>query len=179
MDVFLEYLVKKKISFPIHLLRALILTLGVIIFMIGMTIFGALGLADFFIIGFAIGVGALFGAIYLFRSFNVEYEYSFVNGEMDVDQITSQTKRKRLTTVVCADVENMGEYKERDHANKRYQKVIYACADPKATENIWFVQYTDKKFGNTLLVFNPPEKLVNAIRGALPSQVAFSVFGRR
>ncbi|MFR1760195.1 MAG: hypothetical protein ACLSX2_10860, partial [Christensenellaceae bacterium] len=39
------------------------------------------------------------GLFYIRVNIRVEYEYSFTNGELDVDKVVNNTKRKRLLTV--------------------------------------------------------------------------------
>ena len=37
-----------------------------------------------------------FGAYYLIKSFDVEYEYICTNGDLDIDKIAAKSRRKRL-----------------------------------------------------------------------------------
>lgn len=47
-------------------------------------------------IGFIVFIGVAVATWFLFRRFNLEYEYSFFGGELTVDKIFSQASRKRV-----------------------------------------------------------------------------------
>lgn len=47
----------------------------------------------------------IFGVYSVISSFNVEYEYSVTNGEMDIDKITAKRKRKKFVSLKLKDVE--------------------------------------------------------------------------
>ncbi len=166
MDIFVEYLVKKKTTAVTVLLKIaiVIVSLALIAFLFLLSF----SLGSLSIIAIAAAVGAGYGGWYLLTSFNVEYEYSFTNGEIDIDKITAQRKRKRLITVVCREVEAIGKYNPAAHAHAEYKTKIFACADPQDTENTWYVIYKSVNFGRTLVVFNPPEKMLTAMKPFLP-----------
>ena len=53
---------------------------------------------QFSVIGIFLAAAALYGGYYLTTKLDVEYEYIFTNGEIDVDKITAQ--RSRITSSV-------------------------------------------------------------------------------
>jgi hypothetical protein len=64
------------------------------------------------IIVFAIG----FGVYYLFSFFNVEYEYTFTNGSLDIDVIYNKSRRRRLFTGDVKDFEIMARLTDNEKA---------------------------------------------------------------
>ena len=96
MDIFIEYMVKKRKKAADYLSAAALAVLGVIVIL---AVFIALmtlvpQLSSIALLAVA-GIGWL--DYRLITSFNVEYEYSLVNSEMDVDKIINVRKRKRMT----------------------------------------------------------------------------------
>ena len=55
---------------------------------------------------FVIPVGIIFPVVMIvidvlmFRNLNVEYEYVFVNGDLDIDKIMNKSRRKRIIYVL-------------------------------------------------------------------------------
>ena len=43
--------------------------------------------------------------VLMFRNLNVEYEYVFVNGDLDIDKIMNKARRKRMFSVVADQME--------------------------------------------------------------------------
>lgn len=166
MDVFMEYLVKRRSTVGMTLLKVAIAVLGVALMILLFLLSFSLGPYSFFAMVALMGVG--YGGWRLLTGFSVEYEYTFTNGEIDIDKIIAQRKRKRMITVVCREVEAIGKYNPAAHKQAEYQTKIFSCADPDDAENTWYLIYRSVNFGKTLVVFTPPEKMLSAIRPFLP-----------
>ncbi|MDR2655860.1 MAG: hypothetical protein LBC56_07340 [Oscillospiraceae bacterium] len=166
-DVFVEQLVKKETNAVTALLRVLIVAASVVL---GLGLFWISPyLGAFSIVGLAIGAGAFYGGYYLVTSFNVEFEYAVTNGIVDVDKIVHQRKRTRLASFDCKSVEAAGKYKKSEHEGKTYGKVIKACISEEEVSKPWYLTFTSANTsGLALLVFNPDERTLNAIRPKLP-----------
>lgn len=87
MDIFIEYLVKRKNTMKNNFLRFLIV-FGTIIFTIIMFYLCML-FSQLSFIFLCLIAGGIYGAWYLMGTFKVEYEYIVTNGEMDIDKIMS------------------------------------------------------------------------------------------
>ena len=88
-EVFVEQIVKKKISISGILMRAIAI-IFVLAGIFSMLIIGALGLTI---------TALLIYVTYIIWGYtSVEYEYSFLNGELSIDKIMGQRKRK---TIAC------------------------------------------------------------------------------
>ena len=175
-DVFIEYMVKAQRTLKTALLKVLILLGGAILAIVLMSLSGFLG--AFSVLGVAAAVGSAYGAYFLFTSMNVEYEYAITNGEMDVDKIVAQRKRKRLCTVRWREVETFGKYVPSEHADKRYENKIMACDSPNNPE-LWYCTVRVPNKGMVFLVFNASEKMLEAIKKFLPKPILHAVFSNR
>lgn len=172
-DVFIEYMVKKKKDGK-DIAIIVLLILAVIV----LTYVSLLFLPS---ISFFVLVLSCFGAYKLITMRNLEFEYSFTNGFIAVDKIMNKSSRKRVTAFECSDVEDIGEY-EKNKArleNRNVEKRIFASENPAGGPNSWFVIMNSPKTGKTLLVFDPNEKMQEAIKKAIPTHLRFEVFGRR
>ena len=61
--------------------------------------------------------------IYLYLEFDAEYEYFFVNGELDVDKIIHKSRRRRICTIKLEEIEVLapfgtGELRQYQRAKK-------------------------------------------------------------
>ena len=100
-DIFAEQLVKRKKK-PSEQFLKYALTALVVVFALG-----GLFLAGFLVyLALALAVACYF----IFPRFNVEYEYSYVNGEFDVDVIYSMQKRKKKEVFNLQDVDCVALY---------------------------------------------------------------------
>ena len=62
---------------------------------------------------------AIFGAIKLTKSMNVEYEYIFTNGEIDIDLIIAKSNRKRLHNFKCSQITRVERFNAENPLYKR------------------------------------------------------------
>ena len=90
MDVFVEQLVKKPANGKTLALKILIV-FGVIIVSAFCLYLALLGIILAILLIFA----AIYAGFYLITGLDAEYEYIVTNGEIDIDKIIAQRKRKR------------------------------------------------------------------------------------
>lgn len=173
-DVFIEYMVRRRNTAKIALLKVGIIVGALVLSLLLFTLSGFLGAFSF--VGTLAAFAAIYGAYILLTSQNVEFEYAVTNGEMDVDRILAQRKRQRLITVKCREAEAFGRYKAGEHANKTYAKKIFACDAPDSEELWYFVTRSAGDGGTVLLVFNASEKMLNGIKPFLPRPIMHEAF---
>lgn len=157
-DVFIEVLVKrnrKATDLPMKILLVvvvLVLIAGGILFM-----------------PLLIPLGLIVGFIewyFIFPRFDVEYEYSFVNGEIDIDAIYSKEKRKHLDTVEVDTLECVAPYgsHELDRFQHDFTVADYSALDPERKPYVC-VQAKEKR----LVYLQLEDKaLTDAIRNRIP-----------
>jgi len=175
-DVFIEYMVAVRKTIKTTLLKILIILGGAFLVVVMMTLSGLLG--AFSILGVAAAMGVAYGAYFLLTSMNVEYEYAITNGEMDVDKITAQRKRKRLCTIKWREVEAFGKYVPAEHSGKQYENKFMACDSPDNPE-LWYCTARVPSKGQVFLVFNASERMLEAIKKYLPKPLLHDVFLKR
>ena len=102
MDVFVEQIVKKKASGMDYLIYLGVIIAAIILITLSMLFIPALTIM--------VLAGAIFGAYYLITMRDLEFEYSFTNGDLTVDKIMHRRSRKRLISFDVHTVEEMGKY---------------------------------------------------------------------
>lgn len=158
MDTFVEQIIiKKKTALDYLIVIAVsLVTLALVFFII----------TKFNII-FPLCVLIVWGAWWLITGRNMEFEYSITNGEMDIDCIIARRRRKRLTSVTCSKVEAYGPLKPEKLVGRKFDRTIMAAPSMEAKGNYYFT-YRSKKYGNTMVVFCPDERVQTAFYNALP-----------
>lgn len=87
-EVFVEQIIKRKTSLKGVCLRML----AVLLVLAGLISVLFLG-----VLGFTITALLVYVAYLIFNQTSIEYEYSLLNGEMTIDKIMGQNKRKHVT----------------------------------------------------------------------------------
>ena len=169
MDVFVEQIVKRKAGMTDYLVIAGIVLLGVVLILASMIF-----LQQFAVIVLA---GVIYGAYYLITSRNLEFEYSCTNDDFTVDKIINRRKRKRIASFDLHSVEEMGKYDAAKLEHRSFDKRVNVGADDVGTD-AWYFTVRVKDLGNTLLIFNPDERVLAAVKPFLPRQVAIDAFRR-
>jgi len=122
---------------------------------------------------FLLTVGVFYFCYRVAVSFNVEYEYSLVGNEIDIDKIQNRKKRKRLTTVNIRNLENFGVCKNNAEYKKSIGDVsvkkIYACKDKQDDSNYFAVYFENSV--KCMLIFSPSEKITEVIEKFNPKRV--------
>lgn len=168
MDSFKEQIVTKIPTPADKMSKALIMLAGVVlgIGVIGITflIMPAFGIVSFFI-----GAALIYGAFWLSQKYDVEYEYIFTNGEIDIDKIIAQRSRKRLVTL------NLNKATAFGVADKSYSVpdantlVLASSGEQDSTE--YYVEAEHKSLGQTTLIFTPDDDMLELVKRALPGNI--------
>ncbi len=161
MDTFVEQIVVKKKGGKEWAIIAGILVAALILAAL------ALLLGPFALLLIA-GIG--YGAYWLITSQNIEYEYSVTNGDIDIDQIIARRKRKRIVSVSGQKIESMQPYKPEEYVGRQFDRTVIAA--PSAAEpGLWCFTYSSKKNGRTMVVFQPEERVLSALKAGLTKLV--------
>jgi len=163
MDVFVEKLVKRKKS-PADIAYSILLFF--IAFAVGyFALIFLSGLAPIII------PGVLFLAYYLMTMRNIEYEYIVTNGDIDIDMIVNQRKRKRVFTANCKDFEvvarvNSDQYTKQIRETKNV--LNFTTRNPEA--DVWFI-YLVQNGEPKVILFEPDERMIDGFRTFIPRKV--------
>lgn len=96
-DIYTEQLIKRKKTGKVQLIKGGLLSVTIAAFVLGL-------LSPYFILAFLAMIGV---DIYAFRSMDVEYEYSYINGCLDIDKIMSKARRKKMFEMNVSELEIM------------------------------------------------------------------------
>lgn len=168
MDIFCEFIVKKKFGVINFLLLFGLSSAAVILaFVLFIIISPFLGPE----ISMLVVIGVIYFAYTLSKGLFVEFEYALTNNEMDVDKILAKSKRKRVITVdfknidICASINDEKysyEYKNTASIAKTFN-LTGVCDN-----EIYFVDFAGEK-GKTRVLFQPSDKMKEAMKTINPS----------
>ncbi len=165
MDSFKEQIVRKNLSQKdkmtkyMLMIASVALAAGCFLLVLG---------TPFMMIGVLAAGLALFGGYQLTTRMDVEYEYIFTNGEVDIDKIVAQRSRKRLVTFKCSSVTAFG--KAGDHDTDSGNTLVFASANEDELID-YYAEFNHKTLGKTTLVFTPDAAILSLIVKALPAQI--------
>ncbi len=173
-DVFVEYMVKKKIGAKDMLIAVGATFGGLILIFIGLILARFLPMLPFLVL-----CGSIYGVYKVISMRNLEFEYSVTNGDITVDKIMNRKSRKRLTSFDAKAIEEMGKYTENAQRlkNRRVDKTIFA-SEYDDGRDAWYIIAKSRKTGTTLLVFSPDERCIEAIKPFMDRRLRFEIFGR-
>ena len=158
-DVFNEQIVRRQGNYTDTIKRVGIAVLILVIFFTSFAFLQAFAVF--------IGAAAVFGGMYLMSFLNVEYEYVYTNGELDIDIIYNRSRRKRLFSTVVKDFEIMAHVNDKTHegAFGRAQETIN-CHSGEIGPNTYAFLATIKG-KRSKVIFEPNDKMLKAIGTSL------------
>ena len=129
-----------------------------------------------FLFGAALAAGAGFFTWRSFQNTQVEYEYTFTNGTLDIDKILAKTRRKELLTLEVRKVTDFGEYNGSPEEPSD-MTIVDAAGIPRVSDEeegeaktpvSYYADFPHEEYGNTRHIFTPDEKMLGMIKRALP-----------
>ena len=178
-DVFMEHLVKKQRTTADKVKIGLIIGGGVLVTLVLLAVLFVVAAAFagvdggnamvrqmVFTVGLLLIAGAWYGAYLLINGRSIEYEYIVTNNELDIDKVLAKKGRKHLVTVDIQEAQLMARTDDEKY-NAVYKnppegvKVLdYSALSPEYLT--YFIDCTvDEK--RTIVVFQPPQKMVDAL----------------
>ena len=162
-DLYYELLVKKNQTAKDKLTK-----FGLIGAIVILGVGGILLNPIFLIAAMILGIVAYF----VLPSTDIEFEYLFVNGEMDVDRVMSKTKRKRAKSFSIKDAEIIASMKshrlEYYKNNQKMKTLDFSSGDP---EHFRLAVITRDGTEPCMIIIEPDEKLTGQIKYCAPSKV--------
>ena len=162
-DLYTEVMVEKKftgkdmaVKVGLIFLTVLAAVAGLTIIPIALVVALALGIADYLII----------------PKLNVEYEYVYVNGELDIDKIYSKSKRKKGASFDLGKMEIMAPVNSHQldsHRNNPNIKTIDYSSGMDNAKVYAVIVPGDKEMHR--LLFEPDEVMIKDIRNRMPRKV--------
>ncbi len=165
MDIFLEKIVRRKRTVQDGIFIAGIILSSLLLIMI----LGSIKILSSLIMIIVVGIG--YFAYVFIRGRNIEYEYIVTNGDLDIDMIIAQRKRKRIFTGSCKDFDivakmTSGQY---DHNMQNIKKRIQAVT-AMDSQDVYFIS-TVKDGEKVIVFFEPHAKMIESFKKYIPRKV--------
>lgn len=162
-DVFNEQLVAKKNTMMDNLKRVGVILAGLLIVFAVSLILPAVTLF--------VAAGVIWGIFIIMKRFNVEYEYAFTNGDLDIDKIFSRSTRKHAFTVdirnfvVMIQVNNPNYKSEIGNINETKDFSTGVVADST------YAAVYEQEGKRIQLLIDPNEQLLKAMKMYIPRKI--------
>ena len=162
-DLYSELLVKKK-----QTAKDMVVKYGLIVLTVIMAIGGLLVNGLLLVPAVALGVACYF----VIPKTDLEYEYLFVNGELDIDMIMSKSKRKRVKTLNISECDLMAPVNSHRmdyyNSNQKMKVLDYSSGN---SEHKRFGIITRLDGDLCKIILEPDAALVKAMKNSAPSKV--------
>lgn len=160
-ETYVEHLVARKSPFAIRFLKTLLIMLAVC--------FGLVGFGLLYIPAFLLAVASGVGAYFAYMNADIEYEYLYLDKEINIDKVLAKSKRKKAAVY---DVERM----EVLAPVKSYHLDAYRNREMKTVDYSSGSAEEDKKYmmvyeGNLKIILEPSAEMVRAIQMVAPRKV--------
>lgn len=108
---------------------------------------------------------------FLFKRMNLEFEYVYFNGDLDIDKIMNMQSRKRvfssnikeMEVIACSGSVELQQY-------PRYKVLDFSTQNP---DDKVYEMITQFKGETVRVLFNPNEKILNEMKNLAPRKVFF------
>ena len=159
-EAYYEILVKKK-GTPLLKVAGIVTALLTVFFVFMMLIGNLWGI----IFATACGVGCYFVSLHN----TVEYEYLYVDKELQIDRILARSKRKRMETLDLKDLEILAPLHSHEldsYRNGKYTKADYSSGEEDREKAKYMLVIKGKQ-----IIFEPTEEMVKTVKMFAPRKV--------
>ncbi len=178
MEGFVEQVVKREMTAKNLMIKIMAVALEIILPLFFVMLANLTSVFYLVMVGLFVFIGGLYIVWYVFTSQKVEYEYA-VNGDvLDVAKIVSLRKRKRLCRVTIKDIDLL-EVGDANIQDMHFRKMAMAAKNAKNTKENYFAVYTMPAYGKCLLVFNPNENILQAMKPHMKKELMIKLFYRK
>lgn len=165
-DVFVEQLIRRERPGGEALFKLGAIVAGLLL--IGIAFLFA---KNFFPVCFAVVIILEFFAfVYTVK----EFEYSFINGDVDIDMIQGKRKRKTVFSVSCKEIQTLAPCDGKPGLVGEFTRTVDASIGKKHADRWYFI--TERQDGSRELVyFSPNERLLDAFKGYLGKKMEYTL----
>ena len=157
-ETYVECLVARKSSFAVRFLKTLLIMLTVCFVLIGMV----------FVPGFLIAIATGVGASFAYMNADLEYEYLYLDKEINIDKVMAKSRRKRIATYDIQRMEVFAPVKSYHldaFKNREMKSVDYSS---RMDDNKKYMMVYE---GNLKIFLEPSPEMVKAIQMVAPRKV--------
>lgn len=111
-----------------------------------------------------LGMAMVIAVFFLYPKLNVEYEYVFVDGQIDFDRITGKARRKTMLRIDFDQVEIMAPFNSPaldSYNNMQLEKKNFSSLNNDSKPYVIIANVENKK---TRITFEPNEKMLTVIK---------------
>ncbi len=167
MDNYYEQIVKKK--FTANQFTALVLSLCGVITVIVLCVFfsGIIPiLVPVSLISLGVGIWLIY---YLIKNSGIEYEYTFVMGEMRVERIKGKSKRKKVAAFDVKDIDDIGKYIDRETGKRtvdpsKHGLILHAEENDTNIDTYYVIIHDKIRHKHAILTFTPNKTTLEKLR---------------
>lgn len=163
MDMFFEKIVKRRKSLlDMAYIMAIVMVAFILCYLAAGLLFGFSPI---------IICGVLYLSWFLATKRNVEYEYAVTNGDIDIDIIINQRKRKRVFSANCKDFDVVART-DSDQFTKeiRETKLVEDYSSRNPQSETWFI-WLKHNGATKVILFEPEERMIESFRTFIPRKV--------
>ena len=162
-DLYYELLVKKESTAKDAVIRY-----GLIVLTAVMVLGGLLISPILLIAAIALGVACYF----VIPKTDLEFEYLFVNGELDVDMVMSKSKRKKANSISMEQTDIVAPLKSHRmdyyNGNQKMKTLDYSSGNP---EHKHYAMITRLNNESCRVIIEPDDRMIQAIKNSAPGKV--------
>ena len=168
MESYYEHSVKKRMSpttvsgLVLGLMSVVLVTAGTI--WVSTTLLSWLFPLAFLMLG--LGVYLIY---YIIKNSRVEYEYTFVIGELRIARIKGKAKRKTITYFDVKSIDDIGKFINQETGKKnvdlnRFRLVLHAAVDDNRDDTYYMIIHDKVRRQPAVLLFTPDDRILEMIR---------------
>ncbi len=162
-DYFIEQLVKRNATVGTILAKAALILVTVL----------SLFVMLLFPLGIWLTIILVVVDVFLFKRMDVEYEYSFYNGELDIDKVMAKESRKRQFSTTIKDMDLLAPTGAQELLG--YQRLKAVDYSTRTAGSQTYEMVTFKGGEKVRMIFEPNEEMLNAMRDLAPRKVVLSL----
>ncbi len=167
MEQYYEQIVVKKMSQK----KKTMLILGFVLLILGMAVSVVLAAALplMAVAAFACLAGCGYLIYYIISNSKVEYEYTFVSGEIRIERIKRQLRRKKVCAFDVKAVDDIGKFNDLENGQKnidlsKQELVLHAEQDEMNPSTYYLLIHDKIRHKPAALLFSPDERTLEKIR---------------
>lgn len=159
-EVFLEQLIKRKTTSKSIVAKVALVFFTVLIFVATMIIPFAL----------VIGIIMVIVDVYVFKMFDLEFEYTYIKGELSVDKIMGKERRKKAASFDLTQLEIVAPTDSYLLDSYRNVNKVYDFSSLEPDHKV-YAMVLHQNTGNVKVLFEPNGDILNAMRDAHPRKI--------
>lgn len=159
-EVFIEQLIKRKTTSKSILAKVALIFVTIIVF------------AATLIIPFALVLGILMVLLdaYIFKMFDLEFEYTYIKGELSIDKIMGKERRKKAASFDLTQLEIVAPKESYLLDSYRNASKVYDFSSLEPDHKV-YVMVLHQNNGYVRVLFEPNGEILSAMRDAHPRKI--------